>query len=157
MGFSASDAEDLTQRALVTYWQKAETVEPGKGRAFVIGVLLREVKRLRRAHARRREAFEEDLPPRSSGATRIDELLHHRREIDRARQVLEHVSPEQRLILRLHVVGGLTCEQIAERQRLPVGTVKTRLRAVRQRLSPAPDLAASKTNRTRCQANQSRR
>lgn len=139
MGFSSSDAEDLAQRALVTYWRKADKVAPGKEKAFVLGVLLREVARARRAHARRRETVDADAPPQSSGATRLDELLHQRRELDRARQVLRQVPKHQRLVFRLHVVAGLTCEQIAEQERLPLGTVKTRLRAVRQLLSPAPD------------------
>src|SRR5688500_14464412 len=62
MGFSASDADDLTQRALVTCWRKADHILPGKEQAFARAVLSREVARARRAHSRRREAAAEDAP-----------------------------------------------------------------------------------------------
>jgi RNA polymerase sigma-70 factor (ECF subfamily) len=134
MGFATSDAEDLAQRALVAYWSKADRVEPGKERAFAHAVLQHEVARDRRAFARRRETAVQDVPPQSTGATRPDELLHQQRELQRAQALLEGIPAQQRLAFALHVVDGLTCEQIAAQQELPVGTVKTRLRAVRKLL-----------------------
>jgi RNA polymerase sigma factor (sigma-70 family) len=134
MGFSASDADDLTQRALVTCWRKADRIEPGKERAFARAVLAREVARARRVHSRLRESAADDAPPQSSGATRLDVLLQQQRDLSRVAELLDTVPPEQRLIFGLHVLDGLTCEQIAEQRQLPLGTVKTRLRAVRKLL-----------------------
>jgi len=44
------------------------------------------------------------------------------------RQALEQVSPDQRRAIELAYFGGLTYEETAERLRLPVGTLKSRIR-----------------------------
>ncbi len=36
----------------------------------------------------------------------------------------------ERRLLVLSYFGGLTCREIAERERIPIGTVKTRIRTV---------------------------
>lgn len=130
-GFSQSDAEDLTQRALLTYWKKSDRVLPGREGAFVLAILLREVARAKRTYARRRELVTDENSPQSSGATRLDELLHQRRLLGTLDAALARMPATHRRVFGLHAFDGLTCEEIATRENLPLGTVKTRVRSVR--------------------------
>jgi RNA polymerase sigma-70 factor, ECF subfamily len=133
-GFNASDAEDLTQRALLTYWKKSDRVLPGREGAFVQAILLREMARAKRTYARRREAVDHENAPQSSGAPRLDEALHQRRLLGRLDAIFERMPVTHRRVFALHALEGLTCEEIAARENLPLGTVKTRVRSARSAL-----------------------
>ncbi len=134
MGFDACDVDDLVQRAAFTYWRKFAKVLPGRERAFAEAILVREAARARRNRARRREASADEATPRSSGAPRLDDQLHQQRRLAQVRRVIDELPQSHQHLFQLHVWDGLTCEQIAEREQVPLGTVKTRIRAVRNSL-----------------------
>ncbi len=56
---------------------------------------------------------------------------------DRTRRALQVLPPEQRHAIQLAFFEGLSHEQIATRESLPLGTVKTRIRLGMQRLRDA--------------------
>jgi RNA polymerase sigma factor (sigma-70 family) len=64
----------------------------------------------------------------------LDDHLHQQRRLAEVRRVLEQLPEAHQRLFALHVWDGLTCEQIASQQQVPLGTVKTRLRAVRRSL-----------------------
>jgi RNA polymerase sigma-70 factor, ECF subfamily len=133
-GFNPSDAEDLTQRALLAYWMKSARVLPGREGAFVQAILLREMARAKRTYARRRETLADENSPQSSGAPRLDEVLHQRRVLGRLDAIFGRMPSTHRRVFALHAFEGLTCEEIATRENLPLGTVKTRVRSARSAL-----------------------
>src|SRR5262249_27098449 len=54
--------------------------------------------------------------------------------LDRLRQAIRTLRPEEREVFLLRQNGDLTYEQIAELRNRPVGTVKTQMRSALQKL-----------------------
>jgi RNA polymerase sigma-70 factor (ECF subfamily) len=117
-------AEDVVQEVFVTVWQKAASYQPDRG--DVASWLYTIARNKLIDHWRRaggsgdRGALDfEKLPARAD--PRSDLLLT-------LRKVLAQVTPEQRTAIELAYFGGLTYEETAERLRLPLGTLKSRIR-----------------------------
>lgn len=136
----AQDAEEVAHDVLLSVWQKAETYERSKGTLVTWICTMTRNRSIDRVRSfQRRSAMHDrfeakqkiDLPEaRSSGR---DELY-----LSDARQLLEsavvELSPEQREVIELAYFEGLTQNQIADRLRSPLGTVKARIRRGLQRL-----------------------
>lgn len=128
-----AEAQDVVHDSFVALWEKASTFDAARGSAFAWAVTLvrhRAIDRLR-LHRRRASLLADSSPadlafagPLASGAdaaTRSDEA----RAVHAAVAAL---PPEQQRALDLAFFGGLTQEQIAEKLREPLGTVKSRIR-----------------------------
>jgi RNA polymerase sigma factor (sigma-70 family) len=70
---------------------------------------------------------------RHGSAPAVSELSGDRVDLTRA---LGRLSPRLRAVLVLHYVVDLPVEQIAGQLRIPIGTVKSRLRRGREALAP---------------------
>jgi RNA polymerase sigma-70 factor, ECF subfamily len=134
-GTSAELAEDLVQETMIAVWTKAPQYSPERGAAstwvFTIARNLR-IDRLRRessAHFVDLEGF--DAPSEDSSG---DENLNRSQEDDHVARALEQIPPEQRQLLILSYVEDVTQVMIAERLKLPLGTVKSRMRLAYRRL-----------------------
>jgi RNA polymerase sigma-70 factor (ECF subfamily) len=130
-------AEDLVQETFVRLWRSAERFDPARAsvRTFVFTLARRAaVDLLRRRTSRPATTELPDEHPALASDEAFDELLTG---ID-VRAVLDALSPKHREILELHVLGDLTQADVAERLRVPLGTVKTRtfyaLRALKSEL-----------------------
>lgn len=117
-------AEDVVQEVFVTVWQKARSYQPERGDVaswlftIVRNKLIDHWRRTGSAGERGALDFEQ-LPARAE--PRSDLLLT-------LRKALDQVTPEQRTAIELAYFGGLTYEETAERLRLPLGTLKSRIR-----------------------------
>jgi RNA polymerase sigma-70 factor (ECF subfamily) len=60
--------------------------------------------------------------------------LEDQESLQRLRQALMHLRPEEKEVFLLRQNGELTYEQIAELYDRPVGTVKTQMRSALQKL-----------------------
>ena len=60
--------------------------------------------------------------------------LEDREALDRLREAITLLRPEEREVFLLRQNGDLTYEQIADIRGAPVGTVKTQMRAALQKL-----------------------
>ena len=65
------------------------------------------------------------------------QMLEERETMERIRQVLFDLRPEEKEVFLLRQNGDLTYEQIAEQRQCPVGTVKTQMRSALQKLRKA--------------------
>lgn len=63
-----------------------------------------------------------------------ERILQNKQDIERLKQVLERIKPEQRQILIMREVDGLSYEEIAAQTRLNSGTVMSRLFYARKAL-----------------------
>jgi RNA polymerase sigma-70 factor (ECF subfamily) len=135
MGVDPASAEDLAQETLLTVWRKAALYAADKGSmttwVFTIARNLR-IDRLRREvpwqelpEGRLAEASVEALP---------DEELAEKERQERVRAALAELPADQREVVVLAYIDGLSQSEIAARLRLPVGTVKSRLRIAFQKV-----------------------
>ncbi len=120
----ATLAEDLVQDVFVTVWQKAGSYQADRGDAagWLYAIARNKlIDHWRRSGAGRDvEALDfEQLPARVEQGS--DLLLT-------LRQALAQVPAEQRTAIQLAYFGGLTYVETAERLRLPIGTLKSRIR-----------------------------
>ncbi len=125
---SAQAAEELTQDVFVAAWRKSDRFDASRGRLstwlMAIGHNLA-VDRLRHEKGPARPALVlmDDLP--ESPVSDEEGLLDR----ETARRALAGMTPAERSLLRLAYFQGWTAREIAEAQGIPLGTVKTRLRA----------------------------
>lgn len=137
---SRADAEDAVQDVFVSLWQNAAKYDPKRGsEATFVAVIARRrlVDRLRKAGLRAGAGAEEfdatTMPaPDDTAATAEGRI---------AARALADLPAARREVVALSVVVGMTQEEIAERTKLPLGTVKSHLRrglqAVREALGAA--------------------
>lgn len=134
-GADAATAEELAQETLLAVWRKAGLYSGDKGSAttwiFTIARNLR-IDRLRR------EVVWQPLPEnndeRPSEDPTPDEELSERERGERVRAMLAQLPPDQSEVINLAFIEGLSHSEIAERLKLPLGTVKSRMRLAYQKI-----------------------
>jgi RNA polymerase sigma-70 factor (ECF subfamily) len=126
---SREAAEELTQDVFVTAWRKAARFDATRGRLSTWLMTIAHnlaVDRLRReTGVTRPQLMLVDEVPDAPGIDEEDVLL----ERDAAIRALSSLSEAERRLLARAYFRGLTAREIAEADGIPLGTVKTRLRA----------------------------
>jgi RNA polymerase sigma-70 factor, ECF subfamily len=129
-------AEEVVQDALLAVWRQPARYDPDRG---ALGPWLLSLTRYKAIDAVRREAaatrgnVEADLSLREAPDDVHDAVwLELRRE--RLREAMGQLGPDQRRALELAFLGGLTHVEVAEREHIPLGTAKTRIRTALLRL-----------------------
>lgn len=128
-GASAEAAEDLVQETMISVWSKAGLYVPERGSVstwiFTIARNLR-IDRLRREKTSMFSDID-DFDAESEEA-KPDDALARLQEDGQVAQALQQIPPEQRELLILSYVDDLPQSEIASRLRIPLGTVKSRMR-----------------------------
>ena len=126
---SHADAEDAVQEILVDVWRSASRYDAVQGseKTFVSTIARRRlIDRIRRGRMGRLTDGEEALEdvrfaePGNGGERRA--------EAENAARVVARLRPEQRRVLRMGLLEGLTHSEIAAATGMPLGTVKTQMR-----------------------------
>ena len=129
LGADDSEAEEIAQDVMVTVWRKADQFDPSKAG---VSTWIFRIARNRRIDAHRRNSKPEldaDEPMLRPPDPVAPEVMLGRAEADAAvRAELTGLPDEQVDLLRAAFYEGLTHSEIAERYRLPLGTVKSRIR-----------------------------
>jgi RNA polymerase sigma-70 factor (ECF subfamily) len=134
-GADSGTAEDLAQETLLTVWRKAALYTSDKGSmttwVFTIARNLR-IDRLRREvpwqelpEGRLAEAAEEPLP---------DEAVAEKERQQRVQAALAALPAEQKEVVALAYLEGLSHSEIAERLGMPLGTIKSRMRTAYRKI-----------------------
>jgi RNA polymerase sigma-70 factor (ECF subfamily) len=136
-------AEDLAQYAFLKVWRSAGTYRAQRGgvKTWLLTVVHnRGIDLLRSSASRRRTREEAEAEaPRSQPSEAFSEAWgNHRR--DRLREALRDTPHEQREAVMLVHFSGLTQTEVSERLRLPLGTVKGRVRLGLRKLRVHPAL-----------------
>jgi RNA polymerase sigma-70 factor (ECF subfamily) len=129
---SRAAAEDIVQEAFLSIWRSRVRYERERGsvRSWVLGIVHhRAIDGLRRnlVHERRR-ASAEGIEERHEAKERTDVEAARREEARSVRAALEALPAEQVQVIELAYFGGFTHTQIAEMLKMPIGTVKGRMR-----------------------------
>lgn len=124
-----TDAEDAVQEIFLQLWQQADRYDPacGSEATFVAMIARRRlIDRLRRRQSRPVEVALEKLPSEiTSTATDWAEVSD---EVALVRLQMEKLKPDEQQVLSLALEHDLPQTVIAERLRMPLGTVKSHAR-----------------------------
>ena len=138
-GADAGTAEELAQETLLAVWRKAGLYSPDKGTAsawiFTIARNIR-IDRLRREFGWQ-ELTDEAAAALPSDDKPADEVTSERQRQVRVQSVLADLPPDQREVVVLAFIDGLSHSEIAARMSLPLGTVKSRMRLAYQKVRDA--------------------
>jgi RNA polymerase sigma-70 factor (ECF subfamily) len=127
--------DDAAQQVFATLVSKRALIEPGKERAFLLGVAFRVAANLRRAEARKPEVLLDDADLPAHPDPNPEELLELKRRRAVLDEVLDTLPEEQRAVFVLFELEGCSTSEIAEALDLPMGTVASRLRRARGRFA----------------------
>jgi RNA polymerase sigma-70 factor (ECF subfamily) len=135
VGADPALAEELTQEAMIMVWQHADRFDPDQAS---VGTWIFTIARNKRIDALRREGRPSidptdptlvPTPPESA-----EERIAGTEAAIRVRRALRALPAEQAELVRMAYFDDQSHGAIAARTRLPLGTVKSRLRLALQRL-----------------------
>jgi RNA polymerase sigma factor (sigma-70 family) len=129
------DAKDALQETFLKCWRKQDQLDSIENlKAWVFRIALNTGRDIRKtAWKRRRQSLAEDAIMFSTSESPDADLVRNE-QIDQLSQAIIRLRPKEQEVFLLRQNGGLTYEQIAEATGLPLGTVKTRMRAAISRL-----------------------
>jgi RNA polymerase sigma-70 factor (ECF subfamily) len=133
---NSDDAQDVAQETFLRCWRTQEHLPDVHDlRAWIFRVGVNAAKDLQRSAWRRRvkPLREADAMPMTDSPSPLSGL-EDQETIERVREALLHLRPEEKEVFLLRQNGELTYEQIAELSGRPVGTIKTQMRTALQKL-----------------------
>lgn len=137
-------AEEIVQEVFLAVWRRPDAYEAARGsvRSWLMGMVHhRAVDAVRREEAHRRRA--DDAAVETRDATAADpandvvEAMVRPQARANVRAALDGLPSEQRQVIELMYFDGLTQSEVADRTRLPLGTVKSRTLLGMRRLRTA--------------------
>jgi RNA polymerase sigma-70 factor (ECF subfamily) len=134
-GADIETAEEIAQETMIAVWRKAHLFVESKGSVatwiYTIARNLR-IDRIRRQHVW--QPYEDTFDDLPSGEELAEERIVRVQEQACISAALERLPLEQREVITLAFIDGLSHSQIAEKLTLPLGTVKSRVRLAYQKL-----------------------
>jgi RNA polymerase sigma factor (sigma-70 family) len=128
-------AEDLLQDAFVKIWKNIDSYDASKGRLYT---WLLNIARNTAIDATRSKAFRDggQIQSIEDNVYSVDRKHNSVTGVDHIglNKVLDQLKPEQRQLIDLLYFGGYTQSEVAEELSIPLGTVKTRVKAAMTRL-----------------------
>jgi RNA polymerase sigma-70 factor, ECF subfamily len=126
-----AQSEEVTQEVYLEIWQTASRYDPGKGGAIAWMLTMahrRAVDRIRASQASRdrdtRVGIRDWNPPTDTVTEHVEIIL----ESERVKEAMMRLTELQREAVTLAYFDGYSHSEIAALLRIPIGTVKTRLR-----------------------------
>lgn len=122
-------AEELAQEVMLTVWRKAKQFDSRQASASTWIFRIARNRRIDMARRAARPGLDADEPllqPVESEAP--DNAAHAREREERVRAALKLLPADQVHLLKLAFFEGLTHSEIAEREGVALGTVKSRIR-----------------------------
>ena len=126
---NTDEAEDAVQEIFVDIWKNAGRFDETQASetTFVAMIARRRlIDKIRFSQRRISADSLEDILAEPAGAT--DKEMQMFVEGREAMKALEELRPEQRQVLQLSIIHGLSHQEIAEATGMPLGTVKTHAR-----------------------------
>ncbi len=123
-------AEDILQETFVKIWNNFKQYDSSKGRLFTWMINITRnhtIDMLRSKGYKKQQKISDDenvvsnLRDKSSYIERFDSIG--------IRKKVQNLKPDQKIIIDLAYFGGYTQEEISKEMKIPLGTVKTRMRS----------------------------
>lgn len=122
-------ANDILQEVFINIWRKIEMYDAEKGRLFtwMLNIARNASIDMLRSRGYRNSRKNQSI---QDNVDTVGPLGSEQMSVDSIglKKVLEKLKPEQRVLIDLSYFKGYTHEEIAEQEKIPLGTVKTRIR-----------------------------
>jgi RNA polymerase sigma-70 factor (ECF subfamily) len=127
---NAADAEDATQEIFLEIWKSAYRYDSSKGSETLFVAMIARRRLIDRIRKQSREPYKDDVDDPAiqltqEGAERWAETCA---EASLAAQAVAMLKPQQKLVLEMGLLKGLSHSEIAAATGMPLGTVKTQMR-----------------------------
>jgi len=127
---STAEAEDASQEIFLEIWKSAARFNPAMGSEAVFITTIARRRLIDRLRSRKRrpqtEEFEETNFADETESSAMPSVMTS--EVRAAERALAALAPDQREVLLLGIVEGMTHSEIATHTGKPLGTVKTQMR-----------------------------
>ena len=129
-------AEDVTQEAFLSLWQHAGSFDVAKGslRGWLMTIVRNRAIDVLRGRGARSEVPLIELAPVYGSGPDPWQAVAASLEAQAVREAMASLPVEQRQVVELAYFGGYTHREIADVVRLPLGTVKGRMRLALEKL-----------------------
>lgn len=127
----SAQSEEVTQEIFLEVWQNARRYDPARGSATTWILTMshrRAVDRIRSSQSTRDRDTRIGLRDLETEYDSVSESVEIRVEHERVGQALLRLTEIQRQAVTLAYYGGYSQSEVAEMLKVPIGTVKTRLR-----------------------------
>jgi RNA polymerase sigma-70 factor (ECF subfamily) len=131
LGVPPSDVDDAAQQVFMVACHRREVIADGAERSFLVGTALRVASTRRRTESRRCRSLGELLHEARAQTPMPDEELERRESLALLDEALSALGDELRRVFVLSDIEGLSGPEIASLERIPQGTVASRLRRAR--------------------------
>ena len=141
-----AEAEEVLQEVFLAVWTKAASYNATLGSpvGWLVGLARnRGIDHLRTGGVRARTLERVEAPP---GGDNPEEAASRSQERGRVRSALDTLPDEQRALIEQAYFRGMTHSELAEAFALPLGTVKTRVRAGMQALRRQLGISVAQQN-----------
>jgi RNA polymerase sigma-70 factor (ECF subfamily) len=128
---STDHAAEVTQEVYTEVWRQATRFDVTKGSVFAWMTTMAHRRAVDRVRSVTSEVARDEHYAVSETAREIDHVwegVEQKLDAERVRTGMESLTPIQREALTLAYFGGYTQSQVAALLKLPLGTVKTRIR-----------------------------
>ncbi len=126
-----AQSEEVTQEIFLEVWQNAKRYDQNKGSAATWLLTMahrRAVDRIRSSQSTRDRDQKIGLRDIETEYDSVSESVEIRVEHERVEQALKRLTELQRQAVTLAYYGGYSHSEVAQMLKVPIGTVKTRLR-----------------------------
>ena len=128
---SADHAAEVTQEVYVEVWRQSTRFDSRKGSVLAWMTTMAHRRAVDRVRAVSSEVARDERYAVAGAEREVDHVwegVEQKMDVDRVRKGMESLTPIQREALTLAYFGGYTQSQVAALLKLPLGTVKTRIR-----------------------------
>lgn len=126
-----AQSEEVTQEVFVDVWAQATRFDADRGKAISWILVIahrRAVDRVRASQASADRDLRQGIKEYQDSYDDVADTVETQMEAERVRKALETLTAPQREAISLAYYGGYTHQEVAELLKIPVGTVKTRIR-----------------------------
>lgn len=126
-----SQSQEVTQEVFVDIWTQAPRFDADRGKAMSWILMMahrRAVDRVRASQASTDRDLREGIKEYKESYDDVAQSVETAMEAQRVNEALITLSSNQQEAIRLAYYGGYTHQEVAEILKIPVGTVKTRIR-----------------------------
>jgi RNA polymerase sigma-70 factor (ECF subfamily) len=129
LGSNAETAEELAQEAMLSVWRKCDMYDPSKAAASTWIFAIARNLRIDRFRKEKRPEFDPHDPALIPDPELMaDDQLAITERQNIVKNALAELPSEQREVVKLSFLEGLSHQEIANKLQLPLGTVKSRVR-----------------------------